>query len=215
MNENLKYLQNKDAKIEDLPKLEKIESIAESRYIPLFRASFVSDNRQFQWDFARSFDSVAVLLFNTSINSFIFVKQFRANVFFNNDDGSSLELCAGLIDKENKSIEEIAIEEVMEECGYQIKTQDLQKIGQFQGAIGTNTSKLHLYYALIDENMHVKSGGGIDNEDIIVIKMLKEEAYTLNSQSLLENNIFSTSIYLALLYFEKHEKTILSQKGNL
>lgn len=36
-------------------------------------------------------------------------------------------MCAGIIDK-NKSIEEIAREEVLEECGYEVKVSNLEKI---------------------------------------------------------------------------------------
>lgn len=41
--------------------------------------------------------------------------------------GLTLEFCAGIVDK-NKSLEEIAVDEVREECGYEIKVSDLQKI---------------------------------------------------------------------------------------
>jgi UDP-sugar diphosphatase len=45
--------------------------------------------------------------------------------------GFTLELCAGIVDK-NKSLEEIACEEVQEECGYTVKASDLQKIIQYR-----------------------------------------------------------------------------------
>ena len=41
--------------------------------------------------------------------------------------GCTLELCAGIVDK-NASVEEIARDEVKEECGYDIPTQHLQVI---------------------------------------------------------------------------------------
>lgn len=41
--------------------------------------------------------------------------------------GLTVEFCAGIVDK-NKSLEEIAAAEVREECGYEIKISDLQKI---------------------------------------------------------------------------------------
>lgn len=39
----------------------------------------------------------------------------------------TVEFCAGIVDK-NKSLDEIAVEEVREECGYEVKASDLQKI---------------------------------------------------------------------------------------
>ncbi len=43
------------------------------------------------------------------------------------DLGITLEFCAGIIDK-NKTPEEIAVEEVMEETGYEISADKLEKI---------------------------------------------------------------------------------------
>jgi 8-oxo-dGTP pyrophosphatase MutT (NUDIX family) len=51
--------------------------------------------------------------------------------------GFTLELCAGIVDK-NKSLEEIACEEVQEECGYSVKATDLQKIIQYRSIYITN-----------------------------------------------------------------------------
>jgi len=41
--------------------------------------------------------------------------------------GFTLELCAGVVDK-NKTLEEIACDEVLEECGYSVTPSDLHKI---------------------------------------------------------------------------------------
>lgn len=41
--------------------------------------------------------------------------------------GLTVELCAGIVDK-NKSLLEIAVDEVREECGYEVKVSDMQKI---------------------------------------------------------------------------------------
>jgi 8-oxo-dGTP pyrophosphatase MutT (NUDIX family) len=41
--------------------------------------------------------------------------------------GCTLELCAGIVDK-NASVEEIARDEIKEECGYDIPAQHLQVI---------------------------------------------------------------------------------------
>jgi UDP-sugar diphosphatase len=41
--------------------------------------------------------------------------------------GLTVEFCAGIVDK-NKSLEEIAVDEIREECGYEVKVSDIQKI---------------------------------------------------------------------------------------
>lgn len=45
--------------------------------------------------------------------------------------GITLELCAGIIDKD-KSIEEIAREEVLEECGYDVPLKNLKQIKKYR-----------------------------------------------------------------------------------
>lgn len=45
--------------------------------------------------------------------------------------GYTLELCAGIVDK-NKSLAEIAAEEVFEECGYKVALEKLEYIIQFR-----------------------------------------------------------------------------------
>lgn len=49
--------------------------------------------------------------------------------------GVTLELCAGIIDKD-KSIEEIAREEVLEECGYDVPLKNLKQIKKYRLVCG-------------------------------------------------------------------------------
>ena len=45
--------------------------------------------------------------------------------------GITLEICAGLIDKKDKSALEIAIEEVEEECGYKVQPDQMEFVHKF------------------------------------------------------------------------------------
>ncbi|KFP30047.1 Uridine diphosphate glucose pyrophosphatase, partial [Colius striatus] len=110
------------------------------------------------WDFMRTHDSVSILIFNTSRQCFVVVKQFRPAVYmceiercnpqaFKNQDeesfscledplpavvGVTYELCAGIVDKPDLSLEEIACEEVLEECGYRVPVTDLRRITSYR-----------------------------------------------------------------------------------
>ena len=53
--------------------------------------------------------------------------------------GITLELCAGIVDKEDKSLAEIAAEEVEEECGYHVDLKQVEFVQTFRGAIGTGS----------------------------------------------------------------------------
>lgn len=46
--------------------------------------------------------------------------------------GVTYELCAGLVDKPNLSLEEIARQEVLEECGYDVPASKLKKITSYR-----------------------------------------------------------------------------------
>lgn len=46
--------------------------------------------------------------------------------------GVTYELCAGLVDKPNLSLEEIARQEVLEECGYDVPASKLKRITSYR-----------------------------------------------------------------------------------
>ena len=48
--------------------------------------------------------------------------------------GVTYELCAGLVDKPNLTLEEIARQEVLEECGYDVPVTKLRKITSYRHA---------------------------------------------------------------------------------
>ncbi|KAH9512296.1 Nudix hydrolase 14, chloroplastic [Bulinus truncatus] len=151
------------------------------------------------WDAMTVHDGVAVLLFNTSRKVFVFVRQFRPAIYINSVKteikdgvetvntntypgslGLTIELCAGIIDK-NKSIPEIAKEEILEECGYQVPLENLRKITTCRNGVGTTGGLIHLYYAEITDEMKVGSGGGMasEGEMIDTVEMSVEEGRQL------------------------------------
>ncbi|CAL8080851.1 unnamed protein product [Orchesella dallaii] len=101
------------------------------------------------WDFMKLHDSVTVVLYNSTRNVLILVKQFRPPVFvsgalpsgaaltidhltidWNNvplENGVTLELCGGIIDAK-LSDEEIMKNEVYEECGYDVPLKNFERI---------------------------------------------------------------------------------------
>jgi UDP-sugar diphosphatase len=126
-----------------------------------------------RWEAVRAYDSVAILLYHKSKEAFILVKQFRPALYLQQDFLFSYELCAGIVDKD-KSLEEIAKEEVEEETGYSPK--ELIKITSFFTSVGFAGSKQTLFYAEVDEKDRISSGGGIDGEDIEVVFLPVKEA---------------------------------------
>jgi len=120
------------------------------------------------WDMVHVHDSVSVLIYHKNRHAFVLVKQFRPPVYLNNKDGFTYELCAGIVDKQS-SLEQIAKEEVDEECGYDVALENLERITSFYTAVGFAGAQQTLYYCEVDETMKEHEGGGIHVEDIEVV----------------------------------------------
>lgn len=169
----------------------KIGKLQDSQYVIPFRMMYSQNGVSKIWDLVKSHGSVAVIIFNISRNVLICVKQFRPGVYLNSipdcdktdpintskyppDLGLTLEFCAGIIDK-NKSLEEIAAEEVLEECGYQVNPSNLEKIQTFRCSVGISGDFQTLYYVEVDDSMKVSEGGGVDAELIEVVELSLDE----------------------------------------
>ena len=187
--------------IEDL----RISPLKETNYIKPLKVNFTLNGIKKSWEAVRSHDSVAVLLYHQEKRAFLFVKQFRIPVYLNdNNIKYTYELCAGLVDKD-KSIEEIAIEEIDEECGYKVELENLQKITSFFTNVGISGAKQYLFFATICENQKLNSGGGINDEQI--------ELYFLNVDDI-DNFIFDETkaktpgLIFSLYWFLKNQKEL-------
>ena len=187
--------------IEDL----KISPLKETNYIKPLKVNFTLNGIKKSWEAVRSHDSVAVLLYHQEKRAFLFVKQFRIPVYLNdNNIKYTYELCAGLVDKD-KSIEEIAIEEIDEECGYKVELKNLQKITSFFTNVGISGAKQYLFFATICENQKLHSGGGINDEQI--------ELYFLNVDDI-DNFIFDETkaktpgLIFSLYWFLKNQNEL-------
>ena len=187
--------------IEDL----RISPLKETNYIKPLKVNFTLNGIKKSWEAVRSHDSVAVLLYHKEKESFLFVKQFRVPVYLNDKNITyTYELCAGLVDKD-KSIEEIAIEEIDEECGYKVELENLQKITSFFTNVGISGAKQYLFFATICENQKLHSGGGINDEQI--------ELYFLNVDDI-DNFIFDETkaktpgLIFSLYWFLKNQNEL-------
>jgi UDP-sugar diphosphatase len=146
-----------------------------SDFVKPKRIKYFQNSVEKIWDMVEVHDSVAILLYHEEHDTFIVVKQFRPPVYLKNDDGYTYELCAGIVDKD-KSLVEIAHEEILEECGYHVPLDKIERITSFYTAVGFAGSVQTLYYACIDPSMHIDDGGGVDVEVIEVIEIPLQEA---------------------------------------
>jgi UDP-sugar diphosphatase len=152
-----------------------LEPLVESSYIKASLATYKQNGEAKTWEVVQSHDSVAILIYHTTKKSFVLVRQFRPAVYARNSDGMTVELCAGLVDKE-KSLEEIAKEEILEECGYDVPVETIERLGSFYTSVGFAGGKQTLYYVELDETLQCNEGGGIEDELIEVLYLPVNEA---------------------------------------
>jgi len=157
-------------------KIDSIEELQNPKFIKPILINYKQDGIEKKWEAVISHDSVAVLLYHEEKKAFILVKQLRATVLNKNKaNGMMYELCAGIVDKDTTNAQ-IAKEEVLEECGFDIPVNNLEKISSFYTSVGISGTYQTLYYATCRDDMKVNEGGGLEDESIEVIYIPLDEA---------------------------------------
>ena len=161
-----------------MDKIDSITQLKNPNFLKPIQINYTQAGKQKTWEAVIAHDSVSILLFHTQRKAFILVKQLRVPVLnANKKNGMMYELCAGIVDKKT-SLAQIAKEEVLEECGYDVPVNDLQKISTFYTSVGISGTEQTLYYATCDDSMKISDGGGLEEEEIEVIYLPVEEART-------------------------------------
>ena len=153
------------------------------KYLKPYALQFDINGHKKTWELAKTFDSVAVVIYNKQREVFVFVRQFRPAVFckssaaaslpwnpdsppdneYSTEAGKTWELCAGIIDREDAP-EEIAAAEVLEETGYKVSTASLEKITRVVNGVGTSGALQHIFYTEVEDSQRVSEGGGLEEE---------------------------------------------------
>jgi len=185
----------------------KLEPLVDAKFIQTSFATYEQNGIAKTWEIVEAHDSVAILIYHKNKDAFILVKQFRPAVYLNNDDGMTVELCAGIVDKD-LSLIEIAKEEVEEECGYKVNIKNIEKITSFHTSVGFAGSRQMLYFAEVDESMKVSEGGGVDLEQIEVVYLPVSEAKKL----IYDESIAKTpGLMFAFMWYFEHFNILSEQ----
>ena len=124
-----------------------LHNLTSPQFVKPFRANFRQNDKARTWECIQCHDSVEIIIFNVTRGVLIFVKQFRAPVYVSGAvkggdvtagdgvdadnhpgvKGVTLEQCAGIMDKSGDWAT-TAQEEVLEECGYKVPVDRLQRI---------------------------------------------------------------------------------------
>ena len=152
-----------------------LQPLEDPKFVTTSLATYRQNGIAKSWEIVEAHDSVAILIYHKDKDAFILVKQFRPAVYLNNNEGLTVELCAGIVDK-NLSLMHIAQEEIEEECGYRVNVDQIEKVTSFHTSVGFAGSKQMLYSVEVDEDMKVSEGGGVDDEMIEVLYLPTSEA---------------------------------------
>lgn len=123
-------------------------------------------------------DGAGILLYNVEKQTIILTKQFRMPTYANdNPDGFLVEICAGMLDKDNP--EACIIRETEEEVGYRLKS--VKKVYEAYSSPGVMTEKMHFFIGEYTDAMKVNDGGGLDSEheDIEVLELPFNDAVNM------------------------------------
>jgi len=143
------------------------EPLNDGKFIQTSRLKYKQNGIEKEWEMVKAHDSVAILIYHKIKKSFVLVRQFRPAVYLHDNQDSTTELCAGIVDKD-LSLKQIAIEEVEEECGYKVSEDKMTRVTSFYTSVGFAGSKQTLFYCEVDDTIKVSDGGGIDDELIEV-----------------------------------------------
>jgi nudix-type nucleoside diphosphatase (YffH/AdpP family) len=145
-------------------------------------------------------DGAGILLYNKEKQTIILTRQFRMPTYMNdNATGMLIEICAGMLDKDNP--EACVIRETEEEVGYRLKS--VKKVFEAYSSPGVMTEKMHFFVGEYTDDMKVSAGGGLESEheDIEVLEMPFTEAINMLNTGIIED----TRTIVLLQYAQIHK----------
>ncbi len=163
---------------------------------------YLKSNGTWQTQTREAYDrgnGAGILLYNKEQKTVILTRQFRLPTYINgNETGMLIEVCAGLLDKDNP--EECARREAEEETGY--KVSHVQKVMEAYMSPGSVTEILYLFIAEYSSAMKVNDGGGIEHEqeDIEVL----EFPFTKAAAMIKTGEIKDAKTIMLLQYMQLH-----------
>jgi GDP-mannose pyrophosphatase NudK len=144
-------------------------------------------------------NGAAILLYNPVQKTVILTRQFRLPTYINgNDDGMLIEVCAGLLDKDNP--EDCIRKEIQEETGYNIT--EVRKVFEAYMSPGSVTEILYFFVAEYNHQQKINAGGGVEEEeDIEVLELDFQKALEMISRG----EIRDAKTILLLQYAQIHQ----------
>nr|CAI5845400.1 unnamed protein product [Callosobruchus analis] len=171
-----------------------VPTLNNSKFIKSCAMEFIQNGKKLCCNLHDIHNSVSVLIYNVTRNRFVFVRQFRPAVYYEAihpkdrklnveidtkkyppENGITLEFCSGIVDKKiplkDIAKERRREEEILEECGYEVPSERLMKIGNCRSGAEYHGSYQSIMYCEVSDEMRMIRGGGVDREMIEVVEM--------------------------------------------
>lgn len=196
----------------------KIKPLNSTLYKP-FTLHYTQNGTRKTWDLLIIEDTIAVLVYNLSRNSLLFLKQFRPAVYYGSvpendrkdtintkkyppEMGITIELCSAVVTNTQSVIEDVK-QAVMTTFGYDIPATNIQKMASYRSGVGTTGSKQTAFYCEVTDEMKVAIEATNKDEFIEVVEMPVEEAKNYVTQK----QIRSPQNFLFGVYWFLYNKT--------
>jgi ADP-ribose pyrophosphatase len=123
-------------------------------------------------EFLTNKDGVAAIVYNTEIDKYVFIKQWRPC-----SERSMVEVVAGSIEEGETPIQAIE-KEVLEEVGY--KVDKIKKINTFYVSPGTIKEKVNLFFVTVSEKVNDGGGKKEEEEELEVVYYDYDDVINMN-----------------------------------
>lgn len=155
------------------------------------------------WEIVKSHNTVHILVDNIETEELLLVKQVRIPVLNKSPEteGICYEMCAGIVDKDIPIIK-IAEEEILEEIGYQVKPENISLIKKAKSGLGSSGNDCYYFSAKVTESDKVNEGGGLDSEDIEVVKIKYKNVEKFTFSDIITD---STTMFLLTYWLLKNK----------
>lgn len=174
------------------------ERLCDESFSPINRIHVKDGNVEYHRDYVVRLPAVSAVVYNTSTNKYLFVKQFRPG-----SKGEIVELVAGMIDDKNLTPLETIKKEIKEELGY--KTDKIKFLSKSYTAAGYTDEIIHYYYAEVSQKINKGGGLDIENEFIETVEMTTNEMLKYNFQ---DSKCYLCFGILGIKQIEKYERRI-------
>lgn len=148
------------------------KQIGYNGHFKLYKVKLEDEGKVLERELFDTGEAVAVLMFDTARQQYIFVKQYRMAA-----NNQVLEIVAGMHDNPEESLEEAACREVEEETGYAVDK--ITHIASYYSSPGSFAEKITLFYAEVSSKK--SEGGGLadEHENIEIVEVAPPDLSTL------------------------------------